>query len=84
MRRLINIDELPNFEVLCSDGKKYVLLPFEHLTDIPTVDATTVVHGKWTTTDTLLGRCCVCSVCGSCPTMEYKYCPYCGAKMDGE
>lgn len=48
------------------------------------VDAVEVVHGYWTTTDTILGTCCVCSVCGSCPTMEYKYCPYCGAKMDGE
>lgn len=38
-------------------------------------------RGKWTTTDTLLGKCCVCSVCGSCPTMEYKFCPYCGADM---
>ena len=50
----------------------------------PTVEAVPVVHGRWKTTDTLLGRCCVCSVCGSCPTMEYRYCPYCGAKMDGD
>jgi len=42
-----------------------------------------VKHGEWDTTDTPLGRCCICSVCGSCPTMEYNYCPYCGAKMDG-
>lgn len=42
-----------------------------------------VRRGYRTTTDTLLGRCCVCSVCGSCPDMEYKYCPYCGSLMDG-
>ena len=41
-------------------------------------------EGEWKTEDTILGKCCVCSVCGSCPTMEYKYCPYCGAKMKGE
>ena len=49
----------------------------------PTADVAEVKHGEWDTTDTPLGRCCVCSVCGSCPTMEYNYCPYCGAKMDG-
>lgn len=47
-------------------------------------ELTEVKHGEWETTDTPLGRCCVCTVCGSCPTMEYNYCPYCGAKMDGE
>ena len=47
-------------------------------------DVVEVRHGYWETEDTMLGRCCVCSVCGSCPTLEYKYCPYCGAKMDGE
>ena len=41
-------------------------------------------EGEWKTEETILGRCCVCSVCGSCPTLEYKYCPYCGAKMKGE
>lgn len=35
---LINISKIPNFEVICSDGKQYVLLPFEYLSDIPVVD----------------------------------------------
>lgn len=47
-------------------------------------DVVEVRHGHWNTTDTILGRCCECSVCGSCPTMEYRYCPYCGANMDGK
>lgn len=51
--------------------------------EVPAADVAPVVHGEWETSDTPLGKCCVCSVCGSCPTMEYKYCPYCGAKMDG-
>lgn len=42
-----------------------------------------VRHGHWVTIDTPLGQCCVCSVCGSCPTMEYRFCPYCGNPMDG-
>lgn len=53
----------------------------------PAADVVEVKHGYWIeedeNEDSWLGRCCVCSVCGSCPTMEYKYCPYCGAKMDG-
>ncbi len=57
----------------------------KRLKELPGADVVEVEHGYWTTdVDSLLGRCCVCSVCGSCPTMEYKYCPYCGAKMDKE
>lgn len=49
----------------------------------PAADVVKVKHGYWTTDDDpIFGRMCVCSICGSCPTMEYKYCPYCGAKMD--
>lgn len=50
---------------------------------LPKTDVAPVRRGRWKTTDTLLGQCCVCSVCGSCPTMEYKYCPYCGSLMSG-
>ena len=56
----------------------------EKVKDAPTADVVEVRHGEWETTDTPLGRCCICSICGSCPTMEYRYCPYCGAKMDGK
>lgn len=39
--RLINVEEIPHFEVTLQGGdKKYVLLPFEHLYDIPEVKAT--------------------------------------------
>lgn len=44
MKKYIEISNLPNFEVTCSNGKKYVLLPFEHLSDIPTVDVVSVVR----------------------------------------
>lgn len=46
MARYIDVSELPNFEATCSDGKKYVLLPFEHLSDIPTADVVEVVRCK--------------------------------------
>lgn len=51
--------------------------------DMPTADVAEARHGYWVTTDTPLGQCCVCSICGGCPTMEYRYCPYCGSRMDG-
>ena len=43
-KRYIEISKLPNFEVTTDDGQKFVLLPFEHLSDIPTVDAVEVVR----------------------------------------
>lgn len=34
-KRYIEISKLPNFEITANDGQKFVLLPFEHLYDIP-------------------------------------------------
>lgn len=56
---------------------------------IPTVDAEPVVHARWIQHDLRV----IQSECSACRTsfnvrMEYglstKYCPHCGAKMDGE
>lgn len=52
----------------------------------PTVEATEVVHGFWDVNKSGTHKCSVChdtipdeqSWCGA------NYCPYCGAKMDGE
>ena len=76
---------MPNVDVdgtvSVEDAERYFLRLLE---EQPAADVVEVRHGHWNTTDTILGRCCECSVCGSCPTMEYRYCPYCGAKMDGK
>ena len=52
----------------------------------PTVDAVEVVHGFWTAEPPYFSECC--SACGYCPDKKinhnYKYCPNCGAKMDGD
>ena len=45
-KKYIEISSLPNFEITCSDGKQYVLLPFEHLSDIPVADVIEVVRCK--------------------------------------
>lgn len=54
---------------------------------MPTVDAEPVRHGKWIK-DGVMERCSECNM----PTMQphisgqpqFKICPYCSAKMDGE
>lgn len=56
--------------------------------DAPAADVVEVVHGKWLEADD--GDGIVCSVCGEdfCvltnETERFKYCPNCGARMDGE
>lgn len=56
----------------------------------PTVDAAPVVHGKWefpifTDNDDGLDPRVKCSECGGVEAAfaRWKYCPNCGAKMDG-
>lgn len=55
---------------------------------LPTVDAVPVVHGHWKE-DTGGYGFWLCSHCGfvseaSAADLLYKYCPHCGARMDGE
>ncbi len=49
--------------------------------DSPAADVAQVVHGAWQVTD----RFKACSVCGYAfaRLLPDKYCPHCGAKMDG-
>ena len=56
------------------------------VSEAPTVDAVEVVHGHWCWE----GRFRACSKCGSyveftetLGASHWKYCPNCGAKMDG-
>ena len=54
---------------------------FDALTEVPTVDP--VKHGKWVYQETW--SVFNCSECGrSMPRNVYSYCPWCGARMDGE
>ena len=57
------------------------------LDNCSTVDAVEVVHGHWCWE----GRFKACSQCGSYVEWDetlganfWKFCPYCGARMDGE
>lgn len=55
----------------------------EEIDAMPTVDAVPVVHGHWIDKD---GGIATCSVCGDRWGVwsVMKYCPNCGAKMDGK
>lgn len=67
--------------------------------ELPAVDAVPVVHGRWTERHVDYASDCAidevqtakCSVCGLYHTTpylysftDYKFCPHCGAKMDGK
>lgn len=62
------------------------------ISEMPAADVAEVKHGKWIEKETYLGTYYDCSICGESfcfiegsPTDNlYKYCPNCGAKMDGE
>lgn len=48
--------------------------------EIPHADVVPVRHGRW---DADMGGVW-CSVCGEYSEGEWDYCPYCGARMDGD
>lgn len=58
------------------------LEPSQYIEILPDADVAPVVHGAWQVTD----RFKACSVCGYAfaRLLPDKYCPHCGAKMDGE
>lgn len=53
----------------------------QYIEALPAADVAPVVHGAWQVTD----RFKACSVCGYAfaRLLPDKYCPHCGAKMDG-
>ncbi len=55
----------------------------EYISECPTADVEPVKHGQWIEEDDTA----VCSVCGERQgdtDIQLTYCPWCGAKMDGE
>lgn len=86
-KRYIEVSNLPHLEVSCSDGKKYVLLPVDHLSDIPSADVEECRYGYWEK-DPIINRMW-CSNCYSPPPgdaeledfYESDFCPSCGSYM---
>ena len=53
--------------------------------DAPTIDAKPVKHGRWELVDEAEPQRWSCSKCLSLLWhSDFSYCPYCGARMDGE
>ena len=58
----------------------------------PTADVAPVVHGEWYLLDDCVNAGLYCSVCSrrvhreefAYKKLRSKYCPHCGAKMDGD
>lgn len=77
-------------DALCFD---YAYAAAEIIKKMPGIDAAPVVHGRWIKDNDsfqINARCCyfdhTCSECGKIISDRYefpKYCPNCGAKMDG-
>lgn len=60
------------------------------IANFPAADVAQVVHGKWAPSERNPSFL-VCSVCGDCYVYDewvyerkWRYCPNCGAKMDGK
>ena len=96
--RLIDADELKNREIIVDyddvedtfdDGMLFVA---DLIDKSPTIDAVPVVHGEWIEQDNpgqfdFRDTWVRCSNCNYLTTTvwshSHKYCPHCGAKMDG-
>lgn len=59
---------------------------YDAIQSVPLEDVAPVKHGKWIDMKVRLNHALICSVCGCGYGVmyEYKYCPHCGARMDGE
>ncbi len=96
MARYIDADKLMELytdtPTLKLDGYKVPIeVVRQNIEDIPIADVVEVKHGEWLfegTIEDVHRR--TCSVCNGLflvrwydHTYEYRYCPHCGAKMDG-
>ena len=87
--RLVDADRIVNFQIKCSDGNDYILLPIKSLSEIPTYEPK---HGHWMLLDECSNAGVYCSVCCkkvyrtdyANQKIKSKYCPNCGSIMDEE
>lgn len=91
--RLIDADAADTVDICCFYGTECRLEDVEEwLNEQPTIDAEPVRHGQWYDKKSdkyphmHSWRCSACEYIGSVNPIgpnDYKYCPNCGAKMDG-
>lgn len=85
-------------EEFWKDRCDYMAVRVTNIMNIPAADVAPVIHGEWIQTKESLGwkdiDCVMCSACEDKWIMDeeydldfykeqWKYCPFCGAKMDG-
>jgi rubrerythrin len=97
MKRLIDADALIEYIKECAeaahdnrewDMEQGYLNAIECVEEQPTIDAEPVKHSKWIESDEFdefSGRLYRCSNCNTFVIEDMdNYCPFCGARMDGE
>lgn len=93
MTRLIDADKLmeglDNIVYTRKSSDRHLLQIVSAIQNAPTVDAVEVVHAEWKESISLDEGFWICSNCNfvseaTAAPILYKYCPNCGAKMDGE
>lgn len=95
MPRYIDADELlrksfrieGHFDLPSGKAQNFSAINDTEIINFPTADVAPVVHGHWVKEkpDVIIHWCC--SACRNCYYLDEpnaKYCPNCGAKMDGE
>lgn len=76
------LQELANQETAgnsISDIGFGISMAIGRLISAPALDVEPVVHARWKMTDSPY-----CSHCKRIAMLKYRYCPNCGARMDGE
>lgn len=63
---------------------EYLLRAIRYIEHIPSVDAEPVRHGEWLNRLNGMFQMGMCSVCGSVCRDTGRFCPNCGARMDGD
>ena len=89
--RLIDADVLKETYFYPTNTKNAPVLSFislEEINNVPTIEAEPVRHGRWEMKPDpygFFGEIPVCSECGCTTKMrdKTKFCPHCGARMDG-
>lgn len=76
---------LNDFEIIMCDGdyKEALKMLLQKIEDIPAADVQPVKHGRWVldNPEQVLMHCSNCNWLNL--SWKWKYCPNCGAKMDG-
>jgi hypothetical protein len=91
-KRLIDADAtlqiIDNYAKTVDGEHKEVIKAIRDIVEVisPTVNAVEVVHGEWRMGESGVVYFCSQCRCAAHPreSERWKYCPHCGAKMDGK